>query len=290
MGGSLSLALKKYNKEIKVTGVVRSKSSFEEARSLQIVDSILMEEEILDDKDICHSFDLIVFGLPVDLTCEKILSIPDTYRGYMTDLGSTKKEIIQTVNKKFSSTHNYFSSHPMTGSELSGAKNSLAGLYENKLCILTPAEHSSESSRIKIQEFWKVLGSHTIEISETDHDEILAYLSHSPHIISSLMVNWVTENPLVLDYNDQSPIPLYGGGFRDMSRIAGSNPEMWEAIIRTNHNSVKKSLIHFQNKLNELILLLEKEEKMGDQKFWGEYFKKSKISRNKILKISSEEK
>jgi len=283
MGGSLSLALKKYGFDGKVTGLLRSKKSLDEIQNKCITDYLLLEDEFLQN-NLWSEYDLIVFSLPVDLTCQKIKLLPANYNGMITDLGSTKKEIIESVRNKFQKPHNYFSSHPMTGSEQSGALFSKEDLYKGKLCILTKDSNTSKEAVVKITNLWKFLECKTIEIPATDHDEILAYLSHSPHILSSLLVNWANKSEVVNRYTKNSPLPLSGGGFRDMSRIAGSNPEMWEAIVSTNKEAILNSMINFKQDLEYLIEILSKnpDEQEG---FWKNYFEISKKSRDYIFKL-----
>jgi prephenate dehydrogenase len=283
MGGSLSLALKKTGLKIKTTGVLRSKKSYDEIIDKNLIDNLLIEDDFLKSNR-WNEYDLIIFSLPVDLTCDKINLIPEDYPGFITDLGSTKSEIIKAVKNKFKNKHNYYSSHPMTGSELSGALHSKEDLYLGKLCILTREENTSEESVSKIENLWKHLGSSTIEIPAKDHDEILSYLSHAPHILSSLLVNWANNSDIVKKYTNISPLPLSGGGFRDMSRIAGSNPEMWEAIISTNKEAILTCLLGYKNQLSDLIEIL-KQEPPQQKGIWKKYFESSKNSRNQILKI-----
>lgn len=280
MGASLSLAIKKKFQDSKVTGVVRSFSSKKEGIEKKIADEVYLEEEFLNSNS-WNTFNLIIFSLPVDSTVEKIQRIPDDYNGFITDLGSTKLEIISAVEKKFQTKHNYYSSHPMTGSEQAGLSYASDDLYENRLCILTSPQKVSLESVEFIKNFWEILGMKTVEIGAVDHDEILSYLSHSPHIISSLLAIWAFENKKVQKFTEISPLPIIGGGFRDMTRIAGSNPEMWQAIFSTNKENLKKALINFQNGLNDLISELDKDSK----NFWIEYFKKAKNSKSEIYKI-----
>jgi prephenate dehydrogenase len=281
MGGSLALAIRKKKLAYHVTGLVRNENTLQEAIHLGFADEFYLESDFLK-KDLWNKYDFIVFSLPVDLTCKKISLIPDSYTGILTDLGSTKREIIQAVENRFTREHNYISSHPMTGSENSGARYAKEDLYEGKLCILTSPKRLKTEVKEKIQTFWDKLGSQTIEIPAEDHDEVLAYLSHSPHIISSLLVTWAGTNPKVKEYNQRSKIPLSGGGFRDMSRIAGSNPEMWEAIIHTNKSDIYKSLKEFKIKLEELLEIFEKD---GNSNFWKKYFEKARDYRNQIFKL-----
>ncbi len=280
MGGSLSLALKKNSLAGRTTGLVRNQKSLEEAVELQIADEVLLEQDFLNRAN-WNDYDLIVFSLPVDLTCQKIQLVPDDYMGHITDLGSTKKEIIQSVESKYLKSHNYISSHPMTGSENSGAKFSNEELYVGKLCILTKPKNAKQEVYNKMQFFWESLGSKVLEIPSEEHDEILSYLSHSPHILSTLLVTWAGMNPQVKTFTEKSPLPISGGGFRDMTRIAGSNPEMWEAIIATNKQYIYQSLVEFQNHLNDLI---EKFHSPDCNGFWKSYFEKSIQYKKEILK------
>lgn len=286
MGGSLALALKKSTNHCNVSAVVRTEERQKEAQSYSIVDEIFIEQRFLSENR-WNEFDFIIFALPVDKTCEKIKLIPKHYNGFITDLGSSKTAIVQTVEKKYNhSEHNYLSSHPMTGSEFSGLRYAREDLYENKLCILTPIRGVTEEALEKISTFWNDLGSKTITINSVEHDEILSFISHAPHILSSLLAEWIGENEKVIHYTKQSPIPLTGGGFRDMSRIAGSNPEMWDAIINTNREFIYSGLLTFRDKLSELIDELNpKNNSKNDQHFWKEYFRKSKKYRDKILKL-----
>jgi prephenate dehydrogenase len=89
----------------------------------------------------------------------------------------------------------------------------------------------------------------------------------------------------VKHYTDKSPIPLTGGGFRDMSRIAGSNPEMWNAIINTNKDSIHDSLIEFRKEIDRLLASLESTPETTNSEFWKNYFLESKKSRSRILKL-----
>jgi prephenate dehydrogenase len=282
MGGSLALAIRNKGLASCVSGVFRNEKSLLEAKKLGYADDFFLEQDFLE-RNLWNQFDFIIFGLPVDIICQRIQAIPQDYPGYLTDLGSTKISIIQSVESKFSTEHNYYSSHPMTGSENSGVQFSKEGLYEGKLCILTAPTNLRKEAQLKIREFWERIGSRIIDIPAQDHDEILAYLSHSPHILSSLLVTWVGQNEKVMNYNKLSNLPLSGGGFRDMSRIAGSNPEMWEAIIQTNRKSIHQSLIDFRIQLDELILAFEREPE--NNSFWRQYFEKAKEHRNQILKL-----
>lgn len=136
MGASLSLALKQKGISASITGVVGSTKSKIKGQSLKSADQILTSEEFSSTRS-WKDYDFIIFGVPVDLTVKLISELPTDFSGIITDLGSTKKEIIHAVETHFSSGHNYISSHPMCGSEESGLEFANSSLYEGRLCILT---------------------------------------------------------------------------------------------------------------------------------------------------------
>jgi prephenate dehydrogenase len=281
MGASLSLKIKSVQNQTKVTGIVRSEESKTKGLELKIADSIFTEKEFAKDRNY-NPFDLIIFSTPVDLICKKISILPNLKNTVLTDLGSTKTDIHKAVEKKFKTSHNYISSHPMAGSEQTGLSFSKENLYDGKLCILTKPKLANQNSYLKLEKFWKQIGCVTIEMKAEEHDEVLAYLSHTPHILSSILVNWAYSNKKVKMNSDKFPFPLTGGGFRDMSRIAGSNPDMWDAIISSNEKNITDSLKKFKLEIESI---LEKIGKNKKENFWKDYFSKSRISRAKILKL-----
>jgi prephenate dehydrogenase len=282
MGASLSLTIRAKGFPCKTTGIVRTEKSKTKGLELKSADIILTEEEFLQNPN-WNEFDLVVFSLPIHLTCEKILAFPENYCGVITDLASAKKDIIEIVEKKFQTTHSYYSSHPMAGSEQTGLEFAKPNLFEGKLCILTKPKQVSSVAIEKLELFWKQLDTSKIEMNSIEHDQILAYLSHSPHILSSILVNWAYENPIVQNKINHSDTPLTGGGFRDMTRIAGSNPEMWDAIISANKQNIIDSLEGFKSHIDSILKVLNDENTKSE--FWNQYFTKSKSNRANILKL-----
>lgn len=284
MGGSIALAIRKHMPQVSVDGLVKDAVEQEQAQALHIAHRIETELEFLQQNR-WQDYQLIIFCLPVHLICQKIATIPPDYRGIITDIGSSKKEIIEAVECHFAhQKHHYYSSHPMAGSEHTGCQYAIDDLFTDKLCIMTPAKGMQASIADQLVQFWQTLGMQTVEIAAEAHDEVLAYLSHSPHIISALLVNWSQENEQVDKYSQKSPLPLTGGGFRDMSRIAGSNPEMWHAIITSNQKSIHKSLVEFQRHLSQVIHALEIDPATD---YWQVFFSQAQKKRNTLLKLGN---
>lgn len=288
MGASLSLALKKKGILTHVTGVVSSSASKSKGESLKSADTILTAEEFHSTKQ-WKDYDFIIFGVPVDLTARLISELPSDFSGIITDVGSTKKEIIRAVETHFPQAHNYVSSHPMCGSEESGLEFANVSLYEGRLCILTSPKNAKPEIKDRLELFWKTIGAETIEISAEEHDSILSYLSHSPHILSSIMADWAANQKIVKRYTDLSPIPLNGGGFRDMTRIAGSNPKMWAAIFSSNQNEIYKSLMDFRERLDIILEKLNPKNTLNRQE-WEGFMETSRRSRDFILKNQDDSK
>nr|WP_051133745.1 prephenate dehydrogenase/arogenate dehydrogenase family protein [Leptospira fainei] len=305
MGASLSLALKKKRSGAEVTGIVSSEESKKKGIALGSADHLLTSAEFQNSPN-WNSYDLIVFGVPVDTTVELIRTLPKNFSGYMTDMGSTKRDIISAVDTELTVTsnkegklyvddtlagrgeaslpgHRYVSSHPMCGSEESGLEFANADLYENRLCILTRPKGALPEAYSKLESFWKFLGMETVEIPALEHDRILSYVSHAPHLISSIMTNWVWENECVQKFTEGSPLPLTGGGFRDMTRIAGSNPKMWAAIFSSNRDEIYQSLQEFRKHLDGIISDLNPEKPLDPDR-WKSFMEKSRINRDGILK------
>ncbi|PJZ68718.1 prephenate dehydrogenase [Leptospira perolatii] len=282
MGASLSLALKKKGSKAKVTGVVGSPKSKENGKRLGSADEIMTAEEFSKVEN-WSDYDLIVFGVPVDKTAEMVRALPKNLPAILTDLGSTKKEIVQAVEDSLTNSHKYISSHPMCGSEETGLEYANPDLYEGRLCILTKPAGSTEESFDRLEEFWKWLGMETLEIPSVEHDKILSYLSHVPHILSSLMADWAWENECVQKFTQGSPVALTGGGFRDMTRIAGSNPKMWAAIYSSNRDEIYKSLLDYRNRLDQLLSELDPKKPLDPER-WETFMEESRKNRDRILK------
>jgi prephenate dehydrogenase len=284
MGGSLSLAIRKKYPAVKVTGVVRSEKSKQEILSNNIAHFAKTEEEFLLSMN-WENYDLVVFSTPVHSVIEYIPRLPLKGNTIFTDLGSTKHTIIDAVDNHFSETHHYISSHPMCGSEFSGPTAAKEDLYKEKLCILTRAKRTSEGTFNFIRDFWESMGSWTLEMESKEHDESLAFLSHLPHVISSLLVQTAIQNDTVRRLVNNSEKPITGGGFRDMTRIAGTNFEMWQSIFSENQGNVYQSLLDFRNELDSIITIFDPKRKFDREQiksFWDSaLFAKDEIQKLK---------
>jgi len=269
MGSSLSLALQRAHKEIHITAIIRKESLKKEILENGLANEVILESNF---KNNWKEFQVVIFGTPVSRISELVSNIQDIGDTIFTDMGSTKRTIIEAVRTNNALQKNYISSHPMCGSEKSGPFFADADLYSGKLVFLTESGSTLYETKETIKEFWESIGSWTLNVSPQVHDEALAYISHLPHILSTILVDLSVKQNSVSEIGQKSTKPITGGGFRDMSRIAGSNPEMWLAIFNENRDFVIQALRDFQNELDFVLHLIQKWDSESKQKlndYWN---------------------
>lgn len=275
MGASLADALRKTPSfSGKILGAVRSQASADFIRSHGVCDEIHVvasHEAALERLSKLPDSSLIVIGLPVRSAVEftsGLAGLPHL----VTDMSSTRRAIERSAGKV-----RFVGSHPICGSEDTGPQALRVGLFENRLCIITPLQSSLPQDVTDISTFWKSIGMNVMTMDAEEHDTILAYLSHAPHFISGLMATWGMSLP-VKNAIDKSPAPLTGGGFRDMVRIAGSNPEMWIDILETNGDQIKAVMQEFHKDLGALLSGWD----ARSESEWLVWLKEARKRRNKL--------
>ncbi|HBS05374.1 MAG TPA: hypothetical protein DEA96_10435 [Leptospiraceae bacterium] len=289
MGASLAAGLRNQSSPPSITGVVRSD------RSKQwIVDHNLADESIassaLDVSGLdLTKYDLIVLGMPIAANGDLLEKLAPMYPTdfqrsksgslpLITDMSSTRTFLEEVATRH---PHLPFvGSHPMCGSEDAGPAAFRDNLFKDRLVILIRSTMRNLPGEAfeHLHQFWSSLGSRVSELNERDHDLVLAYLSHAPHLVSSLLATVTANRQEVRRINSQSPIPITGGGLRDMLRIAGSNPEMWKDILHTNRKYILESLRDFRTGLDELIDTVESD----SMEWWSDWQTRSRGFRNEI--------
>lgn len=286
MGTSLAYSLKTNpNFKGEILGFVKSLESKKWLETQFFIDKIFTSDEEEGLKELLLS-DLIVIGLPVLDSISFIRKLASlNFKGLITDMCSTRWKLEQEVRKiEKANQIRFIGSHPMCGSEEAGPKSFVKELYKNKLCILIPnMEPNQEIDRNKkdlelIFKFWEELEMKIFYMDAKTHDFILSYLSHTPHILSSILSTTIGKKKEILTKNIESPIPILGGGLRDMIRIAGSNPKMWYDIIQTNKENILFSLKEFQKELETTIHYIEND----FEEWWFNWQNQAKEYRNSI--------
>ena len=248
MGGSLSLALQKHSKDYYFIGLDHNKLHCKESLELGLVDEIVTSIETL------KSCDIIFLSIPVDgiISFTKQLS-PLKESCTVIDLGSTKEKISLSIPSEIRK--NFVAAHPMTGTEKFGPTAALENLYRDKVVVLCDLEKSGEYQQKIAKDLFSHIGMNIVCMGAKEHDRHAAFISHMPHAVSYAMANSV-----MAQEDSKSIIALAGGGFRDMSRIAKSSPNMWEDIFRQNKSNVLEAIHSFQSELKKCQKMVENEE------------------------------
>ncbi|MDQ7046299.1 MAG: prephenate dehydrogenase [Sulfurovum sp.] len=248
MGGSLSLALKKLPEEYYFIGLDHNKLHCTQALKLGLVDEITLSLETL------KSCDIIFLSIPVDgiLSIAKQLGTLDP-KCTVIDLGSTKEKISLSIPSDIR--HNFVTAHPMTGTEKFGPTAAIENLYTDKVVVLCDMEKSAKHQDKVAKRLFTDIGMNIVCMGAKEHDRHAAFISHMPHALSYALANSVIKQEA-----SQSIIALAGGGFKDMSRIAKSSPNMWEDIFRQNKSNVLEAIQSFQSELKKCQKMVENEE------------------------------
>jgi prephenate dehydrogenase len=255
MGGSFGLSLKHFLPNTKFIGYDHNEAHKKDAIKLKLVDSITTN---LDDIFDCE---LIVLAIPVDGIIEILKNVKSvSKKNTIMDLGSTKKQICENI--PLAIRENFVATHPMTGTEKNGPGAAFDGLYENKTVVLCDTQKSGKAQLELVEKIYKILKMNIIHMDSNTHDENAAFISHMPHAISFALANSVMKQK-----DPKSIIALAGGGFRDMSRIAKSSPDMWEGIFKQNKTNVLDSINYFKKELETFEKLLESDD-FGALKKW----------------------
>ncbi len=248
MGGSLSLALKKHSKDYYFIGLDHNELHCSQALQLGLVDEICTSTEAL------KSCDIIFLSIPVD----GIISVsqqlgPLNDRCTVIDLGSTKEKISLSIPSDIR--HHFVAAHPMTGTEKFGPTAALEDLYTDKVVVLCDLEKSGVHQQNVATKLFTDIGMNIVCMDAKEHDRHAAFISHMPHAISYSLANSV-----MAQEDSKSIVALAGGGFKDMSRIAKSSPNMWEDIFRQNKSNVLEAINSFQSELKKCQKMVENEE------------------------------
>jgi cyclohexadieny/prephenate dehydrogenase len=161
----------------------------------------------------------------------------------VTDVGSTKSLVCRYCDAFLPETAAFVGSHPMAGSEKSGLEHARADLFGGKPCFVTPLEETSPAAVESVVRFWKSLGMQVVTASPEYHDEIVANISHLPHIIASLLCGHLAAR-------DPQWRHYAGNGLADTTRIASGNPQLWREIIEQNRDEILRAIEGFESELH----------------------------------------
>jgi len=236
MGGSLALSLKKLDFIDSIVGSDHNPEHQKTALELKLVDKFVEFQEL-------KNYDVIFLAIPVNGVIESLKKLTDVDESTtIIDLGSTKDKIVSSVPPIIRK--NFVAAHPMTGTENFGPTAAVEGLYDDKVVVLCDLEDSGELQRTRARKIFKALNMKKYFMKADEHDRHAAFISHMPHAISYSIANTVMKQE-----NKHNILALAAGGFRSMSRLAKSSPDMWEDIFKQNKSNLLEAIDLFEKEL-----------------------------------------
>ncbi len=228
------------------------------ARRQEAVDSLLEQpwcaRASTDLAEACRDSDLIVLCAPVNriITLAEEIATFSTNTPIVTDVGSVKADIVQRCESALQGKALFIGSHPMAGSEKTGMENATGDLFDDRTCFVTASEKSDPDALAKTIAFWQAVGSNVVEETPDKHDEIVAQVSHLPHLLASSLATFLAKRcPAAANF--------CGNGLRDTTRVASGSPELWREIVAQNRHEVLRAIRDYQDHLQSLTAAIANE-------------------------------
>jgi len=245
MGGSFALALKRAGLVKRVIGYSKSPSTTEAARRMGVIDQAA-ESALLA----VSGSDLVLIAVPVSATESTFKAIRHLVEPgvLLMDVGSTKRDVVDAARRVLKERVDVFvPAHPIAGKEVAGIAHADAQLYAGRQVILTPLAKTAPELVQKATDTWAAIGSQVLRMTPENHDAAFAAVSHLPHLLAFAFFNAVARQPAGRDY-----LTLAGPGFRDFTRIAASNPQVWRDILMANREEILKQSQRFRHALDAI--------------------------------------
>lgn len=272
IGGSLALAIKKGHAHATVVGYDINKENCRLAKKLGVIDET--SETIASG---ASDADLIIIATPVNKTIEIIFQLancPLKETVIISDVGSTKRKIVQAAQILKEKNITFIGGHPMAGSHKSGIIAAKERLFENAFYLLTPMEGECSEKIAQLKNWLVGTNAKFLNISPEEHDYITGVISHFPHVIAASLVHQAKQ----ANNGGNLVNRLAAGGFRDITRIASSSPEMWRDILLHNKEVLLQLLSEWRSEMEYVEELLNNEDGAGVY----EYFSQAKSLRDQL--------
>jgi len=253
LGGSLALALRERGLAKEIIGVSRVDETWRRALAQGVVD-----RGTTDPADGVAGAEFVVLASPVDVMAALVKRAAKAFGAgcLLTDVGSVKGPLAESLPPLLPEGVEYLGSHPMAGSHETGLKHARADLFSGAVCVLTPTQDSSAEALLRLRTVWGALGMRLEERSPELHDREVAWVSHAPHAAAFAFAEALSDAP-------ESAAKLRGTGFRDFVRIARSDPDLWAGILAENADSTGEVVERVVSSLKEVSRLLSQGDREG---------------------------
>ena len=278
LGSSLLRRISKKRLAKKIFVYEKSKKNIIKIRKLKLPGVLVKKLH-----EVVPQSELIIFCTPMSEYKKIILKINKNLhsRHIITDIGSSKLKSLKVVNKNLRKGVFWTSSHPIAGSEVSGAEHGKQNLFENKWCVLIKEKTTNLKHLRFLNSFWKKMGSKVVVMNSEKHDKIFSITSHLPHLVAYNLVKSAQDFEKKQKY---ALIKYSAGGLRDFSRIAASNEIMWRDIFFDNRKNVSKAIDIFIKNLNSF----KKDINSKNNKSILKKLIQTKKVRSKIIKLKQD--
>ena len=273
MGGSLGMALKEKGLAKEVIGWGRNERRLDGARELGAIDRWTR-----DRGEALAGADLLVFATPIGVTARLA---PDWFEEapsgcLITDMISVKGKVVERLTGLTGPRRYYASSHPLCGSEETDAGAARADLFDNRLCLMTPVHATKKRALGEIQKLWQALKMKVVSLAPARHDQVVAAVSHLPHLIAAALINRI---------GDEKLLQFSGTGLLDATRIAGSSPALWTEIMTENRQAVLNQI----DGMLETLKLVRQYVASNDPARIADWLRKASLRRKKLNITTKEE-
>jgi len=257
LGGSAGLAIKAWRPGTVIAGAGRRRSSLDTAMATGAIDSAH-----LDATEAAKGADLVILATPVGAFEGHLAAIARVIQddAVVTDVGSTKAEVVAMAEKILGSDGPFVGSHPMAGSERKGPAFARGDLFEGATCVITPTTSTRDDLVKRVEGLWQAIGMRTVRMAPDAHDRATARVSHLPHALASILMT----------LPEPTDLQVAATGFRDATRLAGGDPEMWRDIFLTNKQGVLDALDRLGSSLSKFRSLVETSDAGGIEQFLSE--------------------
>ncbi|MFQ5691712.1 MAG: (d)CMP kinase [Nitrospinota bacterium] len=267
IGGSLARDLRAMGLVGEVVGCSRTERTMDRARELGVIDRAEPDPERA-----VREADLVVVAVPPGVAAELTLRVlPHCPAGALvTDVGSVKGPYVRAVEGRVPEGVWFVGGHPIAGTEHSGVEASFEGLFRNARCVLTPTDRTPDEAVARCRGLWEAVGARVVVMEPERHDEVLGAVSHLPHVLAYASVSALPDDVLQ---------GFAGGGFRDFSRIASSDPVMWRDICLAN----REALLHWISRFEEVLADMKGRVERGDAEGLEGAFRRAKERRDALV-------
>lgn len=270
IGGSLAAAIQQRGLARRVIGVGRSRERLNAARHAGLIDDVST-----DVQNAAQESQVVVVCTPVDRIVADVRAAAAVMPpgSLITDAGSVKGMICESLREFAGGPATFLGSHPLAGSEKQGFEHASPALFDQKVCVLTPTDKTPADALQRLHHFWQAVGMQTCELTPAEHDRVLAATSHLPHAVAAALASTLTAELR----------PFAASGFRDTTRIAAGDPDLWTAIFEQNSSALLGALA----RMGEEIASFQRILRSGDMASLKNWLQQAKTSRDALNSSSS---